>query len=88
MSNTHLIIDGDTDKPVALAIAFVTDTDETSCSSDVEQFVTKCNPDWGWNEAKKREVFQQVMDEVNPPAAPKKKAVPNNNSASAETNPQ
>lgn len=87
MSNTHLIIDADTDKPVALAIAFVTDTDETSCSSDVDQFIAKCNPDWGWNEAKKREVFQLVMDEVNPPV-PTKSAAPRKNAAPAETNPQ
>lgn len=87
MAITHLIIDADTDKPVALPIAFVVDSDPTSCNKDLEQFKAKCNPDWGWDDTKKEIVFQQVMDEVNPPA-PKKNAVPKNNTASAETNPQ
>lgn len=66
MKKTHVIIDAGTPEVVALPIAFVTDTDETSCSSDLEQFKSKCNPQWGWDEAKKVEVFNLVMAEVKP----------------------
>ena len=81
MAQTHLLVDEGTDEVVALAISFVTDTDETSCSSDLAQFKAKCNPEWGWDEAKMTTVFNQVMDMVNPPtptksAAPKKSAEP------------
>ena len=75
MADTHLIVDKGTPDVVALPIAFVTDTDETSCSSDLAQFKAKCNPEWGWHESKMTTVFNQVMDIVNPPA-PKKSAAP------------
>ncbi len=75
MADTHLIVDKGTTDVVALPIAFVTDTDETSCSSDLAQFKAKCNPEWGWDDAKMTAVFNQVMDIVNPPA-PKKSAAP------------
>lgn len=81
---THFLVDKDTTDIVALPIAFVTDTDETSCSSDLAQFKAKCNPSWGWDDAKMTTVFNQVMDIVNPPtapAAPKKSAQSNNNSS-------
>lgn len=82
MAETHLIVDKGTPDVVALPIAFVTDTDETSCSSDLAQFKAKCNPEWGWDDVKMTTVFNQVMDMVNPPtptksAAPKKSAEPN-----------
>lgn len=81
---SHVIIDGGTEDIVALAIDFVTATDETSCSSDLAQFKAKCNPEWLWDDAKKEAVFQQVMNIVNPPTttAPKKNATSNNNSSS------
>lgn len=85
MNQTHLIVDEGTDNVVALPIKFVTDTDETSCSSDLSQFKAKCNPEWGWDDAKKEVVFNQVMDIVNPPA-PTKAAAPKKNAPPAETN--
>lgn len=88
---THFLVDKDTTDIVALPIAFVTDTDETSCSSDLAQFKAKCNPSWGWDDAKMTTVFNQVMDIVNPPTtpatAPKKNATSNNNSSSTGSNP-
>lgn len=96
MSNTHIIIDKGTPQVVGLPLDFITGTDETSCSEDVDQFIAKCNPDWGWTEAKKREVFALAMAEIHPPApeapkAPKKSAASNGNSSAnlpeAPTNP-
>lgn len=81
---SHVIIDGGTEDIVALAIDFVTATDETSCSSDLAQFKAKCNPEWMWSEEKMTTIFNQVMDIVNPPTptVPKKNATSNNNSSS------
>lgn len=83
MSQTHLLVDEGTDNIVALPIKFVTDTDETSCSSDLGQFKAKCNPEWGWDDVKKEVVFNQVMELVNPStptkAAPTKAAAPKAN---------
>ena len=57
MIGTHLIVD----EKVGLALEFVS----YDCNSDLEQFKAKCNPSWGWDEAKMEEVFTEAMARIN-----------------------
>lgn len=63
---THLIIDEGTDRPVGLAKSFVAE----DCNNDLATFKTKCNPDWGWDDAKKEAVFALATAPEEAPSAP------------------
>lgn len=67
MSKTHVIIDEGSRNPVGLAIEFVT----VDCNNDLSTFKAKCNPSWGWDDAKKEEAFNAVQTELAKPAPEK-----------------
>lgn len=73
---THIIIDEGTDHVVGLALGLVSEC------ADVDAFKAVCNPEWGWDEAKKEAVYTLATAELNGETpsnnAPKMKAGKNN----------
>lgn len=66
--STHIVIETEA-STVGLAIEFVT----YDCNNDLETFKAKCSPEWGWDDAKKEEVFAKVQVEIGGGEKPSKK---------------
>lgn len=78
MNGTHFIVDEGEKHSVGLALDFIID----DCNSDLIEFKAKCNPLWGWDEAKMETVFAAAMIQIaatpslgyTPPVKPTKKS--------------